>query len=586
LKNKVNVFVHTIEDISYFLEILFDKSKEYTIYSSHAGVLEYTKANCSIKSILITSYKTQTEIDRMNAYCEKVSNTIISNLDTQYAQKISTQWSISYLNYFSSLYSYHLPFYLSGLFIFKELVLKLDTGDENIIFDYKDSFYGIFTLKESLTAMLKESVICINWQYSNVKSSKKSYKNNKIISGLTNLDKVYEHFLNTISEYFSYHCRTKKTILYMERLYDLKFITKNKDFRFIPYRSESLQHKFSRENHLSKNSGLPEILKVDEKYLCIEEFIAITLKKDFLNKADRYRNGLSTLDTLICDTHIDLAIWGNPPVSGFKALFYEYCKIKKIKVLGMQHGASYVDQNYQYHYISDFKRCDNYISYGFTQEDFAAVFPYYDVDKVTIHPFGTSKLLSVTSKQNKQKMDVIFPVTNTIGIFDGGFIRVKPDLLHKEQMQIIDILETASESNISSIIKPFKNTSIWQTSVFLRLKKLKFSKVEWNKSFTDVLNTTEARCVIIDFMSTPLYEVLGKDIDIFLFVHEADNLTKKARDMLERRVYIVDGIDEFSVEFEKWTDGELTSKRDSSYYDYYVKKENTEKNILQLMKDL
>lgn len=585
-KFKTNVFIHTIEDVEYFFKEIYKVKIKYILYVTHAGVMEYIKEYYGFGSILLSSLKTQAEINDIIKQVEKLSINIINSLDKKYSHAISKQFDIKNINFFLPLYSYHLPYILSGLFVFKELLIKLDNGNENIVFDYGDSFFNAVSLKSFLDLSMINSNINISWYRSNKKEKKK----NIIIRIVKNLDKVYYRLIEIFFEYKSYISIKKKNILYMEELYDLRFIKKNNQFRLIPYAMQALKHKFTIVvQHDSQTSDLSKIFKINTKNIVandIESFIAIFLKKDFLKKSKDYYTGLKTLDNLIKVDKVDLAIWGSPPVNGFKALFYEYCKVKKIKVIGMQHGASYVDQNYQKHYYSDFMRCDKYISYGFTQEDFENNFKGINYKNIKIHSFGTTKLYDTISTAKTKTVDVLFPVTNSISIFDGGLSRSKPDIIHGDQVEILDILEEESKDNITSLVKPFMNTNIWQTSVFYKLKKLQFAKVEWNKTLTDTLNETNVKCVIIEFMSTPLYEVLSYDIEIFLFVREADNLTDKARKMLEKRVHIVKDFKEFEINFKKWLVQKLPQKRNSEYYNYYVKKENTKENIITLIKSL
>ncbi|MCX6077365.1 MAG: hypothetical protein NTW78_10865 [Campylobacterales bacterium] len=589
MKNNINVFVHTLEDIGYFFKELYDKNNNYVIYATHAGVVEYIKEKYNADAVLLSSLITQQEIDSINVYTNELCQETIRSLDKEYSQAISKKFNISNLNFFAPLYSYHLPYILSGLFIFKELLLKIDKRNENIIFDYTDSFYGVFTLREFIGSSLKNNSVKLNWYKANKTQKNKS---KLIIKIIKNLDKVYNRFLDIVNEYLAYISVNKKTILYMDGLYDFSFIKSVHKFRLIPYGYQALSHKFTtttREDIVAEDiSKIFKVVNSVKQENDIEWFIANLLMKDFVKKSQTYQTGLKILDNLMKKNTINLAIWGNPPVFGFKALFYEYCMAKGIKVLGVQHGANYIDQNFQQqHYYSDFIRCSHYISYGFKQEDLKRNFSSFNIKNLTVYSLGSTKSFKSNLKFKKQEVDVLFPVTNSISMLEGAFLRVKPDILHSNQMSILSLLEEESKKNsISSLVKPFRNTSILQTSVFFELKKLRYAKVDWNKNFTKILEEVNAKCVILELMSTPLYEVIGHDIEIFLFVADTDNLTDKAKEMLEKRVYIVANFDEFKVVFQKWIEKNLPKKRDSSYYDYYVHKDNSKSNILELLKNI
>ena len=105
----------------------------------------------------------------------------------------------------------------------------------------------------------------------------------------------------------------------------------------------------------------------------------------------------------------------------------------------------------------------------------------------------------------------------------------------------------------------------------------------WNSSLVEVMSCKSSKCIVLELLSTTLYEVLSHDIEIFLFIRETDNLTKKAQELLEKRVYICYSFKEFQVKFLKYFNGTLKSKRNNEFYDYYVSKENTKSKILQFI---
>ncbi|MCF6330690.1 MAG: hypothetical protein L3I99_04000 [Sulfurimonas sp.] len=582
MKKEINVFVHTIEDIDYFTKNIVKNNNTYIIYVSHAGVYEYIKEFYDYKVVFLPELLTQKEIDDINLHAKKLSNDLVDNLDQKYSMLISQRFNVEKLNYFRPLYLYHLQLILSGFLIFEELLLKINDGNDNVVFDYSDNFYGVFTLKEFLTYTLKSHNLKFDWKRSNVRKENKNIVK-FIIRLLRNLNKVYFRLLNILNQYLSYISRNKKTILYMESLYNLDFIKRSKQFKLVPYGNQALSNKFCITSNYPDIENINDVFEVlDLEKDDIEVFIASLLIRDFVNNSSKYYIGLKTLDDLINKDTIDLAIWGNPPTFGFKALFYEYCRVKDIKVLGMQHGSGWLFNN-NINYDSEFTRCDYYISYGFSQGDYEA---YFGSNGIKIYPYGSTKLCRIDIINKKNTVDILFPVSNTVSIFNGGFFRVRPDVLHNEQMKIVSLLENESKNHITSLIKPYLRTNILQTSVFLELKKLKFAKVDWDNTFVDVLNKVNPKCVVIEYMSTPLYEVLGRDVEIILFIRENEVLTSKARKMLEKRVHIVKNFKEFENIFINWKDNKLPKKRDDSYFNYYVNKADTKTNIVELIKSL
>jgi len=583
-KSEINVFLHTIEDVNSFYKNIYVQNNRYVIYATHAGVFEYIKEFYCSEVILFSTLINPKEISKINIDTENLSLEILNILDSRYSDEISKKIKIERINYFISLYSYHFPFVLMGLFTFKELMLKVKSANKNIVFDYTDSFYGVFSMKEFLEYTFSSNDVKIAWYKSEIKQSKNGITD-LIIKAVKNSKKAFSIAVDYLYEYLAYNYKNKKTILYMDNLYDVSFLKRLGEFRLIAYAHQALSHKFSKP--LVVSVTIDSVFeKRKEEAGSLKEFLSKVLIKDFTKKIEQYTIGLKTLDELLSRENIDLTIWGSPPVQGFKALFYDYCMAKKISAIGVQHGANYIDKKYQKHYYSDFIRCNHYISYGFTKEDLKNNFKDKAIHNLEVYSYGTNKSIKPKESSKYNVVDVLFPVTNTISIFDGGFTRVKPDVLHADQMSILNLLEEESKSNITSLIKPFSNTDIWQTSVFLNLQKLQFAKVQWKKALAVLLNEITPKCVIIEFMSTPLYEVLDLDVEIFLFIRDIDNLTDKARGMLNKRVYMVEDFNEFSILFKKWINKDLAKKRDNSYYNYYVKKENTKESIIKLIKEI
>ncbi len=583
MKNTTNVFLHTFGDFDYFINHLVEENNLYTLYVTHAGVKEYINKNSKFKSTLLSELASQKEIDKIQLSAENLSNVICNNLDQKYSSQLSKQFNITNINYFSPLYSYHFPFILTGLFFFRENLLKLDNNNAAIIFDYTDTFLNHFTLKDFIQHFPECNNINIKWYKSC--TSRKSTNNSPLEKIKKISSRIIYEIKNYLYEYYSYKSKKRKTILYMENLYDLNFIRKSNKFRLIPYKYQSLTHKFCLSKKRSEKPDIGTSLFNDHNSgeNNLEYHLSHHLIKHFLKYCNNYQFGLQQLNKLLVNNKINLAIWGNPPVDGFKSLFYEYCRSTNIKVVGMQHGSGWVYQTNNNNYTSEFSRCDHYISYGFTQDDYNK---YFNSNSPLIHPLGTTKKLKIETKQNNKKIDVLFPVSNSISIFDGGFCRISPDQLHKDQMDILNFLEQKNQQNVASLIKPFFQTNLWQTSTFLKIKALKNVQIEWNKNLKKLLEYIQPKCVIIELFSTPLYEIINYDVDIFLFVRESETLTIKARTMLEKRVYIVKDFNEFEELFLKWKKNQLPRKREKSYLNYYISKKESKAHILELLKKI
>jgi hypothetical protein len=113
-----------------------------------------------------------------------------------------------------------------------------------------------------------------------------------------------------------------------------------------------------------------------------------------------------------------------------------------------KHGALYAETlNMQF---DSFKRCDYFISYGFTQDDLKRLCPNVDIG-TEILPYGKQKI--VRKYSSPKSIDLLFPITNSVSMFKGGMIRILPHELLERQIKLLEHLNLLNTLKIW--IKPF-----------------------------------------------------------------------------------------------------------------------------------
>ena len=85
----------------------------------------------------------------------------------------------------------------------------------------------------------------------------------------------------------------------------------------------------------------------------------------------------------------------------------------------------------------------------------------------------------------------------------------------------------------------------------------------------------------MDYPSTPLFEVLGENIDIFLLADPILPFTPEALILLRKRVHCFENIDELKDCLTKYTEGKIPSLRNNEFYHKYVYRKNTRSLILE-----
>jgi len=374
----------------------------------------------------------------------------------------------------------------------------------------------------------------------------------------------------------------KKNIIMDEPVYELQFL---KD-RLSGYNvlNCNIENYALSGNHDSPGNAIG--LGLFEPGFCsrADAFEALLLKdlqSDFIKNIGRYLCLLNRVRSFEEKNPVSLGIWDIPPVGGAKALIFEYLRSKKIHVIGAQHGCVYGDSYEPWHFDSDFKRCDSFISYGFIKDDLEALYPGVKF-KTDILPLGKSKIIKQKSKT--KQIDILFPIAKSTSMLVDGMIRTPPEELVERQIKILEYLN--SIEGVSIYVKPFMHSGNRNCAVFSVLKRLKNLKVVNNMTLSAFLSEYSARAVIIEFPSQPLFEVLHLDTEIFLMDDCMHPYSDIALEELKKRVYYTGDITQMIANLGLFLNGGLPTKRDDTFLNHYVHKKNSREDILKLISDI
>lgn len=289
--------------------------------------------------------------------------------------------------------------------------------------------------------------------------------------------------------------------------------------------------------------------------------------------------------TLYCELERQkprLGIWSVPPTFGFGRLVFECLKSRKIPVIGLQHGGLFGNQHNHEMMIPDLMRCSHYVSWGFTAEDVARTFPQEQPD-AHIHPLGWFRTIRPKNKVEFD-FDLVFPLTNTMSIMEYGMTREKPELLLARQERLIDYLD--SLENVRVAIKPFPGANLRNCGVWGRLKSLRHSRVIWNISFSSFIEKYRVRGVVIEHLSTPIYEAIGLDVEIFCHLDSVLKVEKHALSLLEKRAHCYKSVEDMVGGIDLFIRGGGVSLRDNSFYNHFVSKPDAKNAFLAMINDL
>jgi hypothetical protein len=306
------------------------------------------------------------------------------------------------------------------------------------------------------------------------------------------------------------------------------------------------------------------------------------LKKNFLRYINYYLSVIYFLKMFNREHKIALGVWGDPPSSGVNALIFEWLRTEGVPVVGAQHGNLYAEIYNPWIMSCDFTRCDYYLSWGFTNDDLKSL--YKNIDQVPrIFSFGRPERQQ--RRKNNKVIDILFPLTHSLSLFSGGVSnRTLPHKLTEVQVNLLEFLNSLEGLRI--YIKPFAFSTYRNSSVLPVLRRLKNLKVVHDRSLTDFLKVFTPRAVIIEHPASPLVDVIHLDTEIFLMNNEIMPYEEKVLELLKRRVHYSENVDDMISMIKKFLEGGLEKKRDNTYYNRFVYKENANENILNFIDGL
>lgn len=591
--------LNCIEDVQDFLAEFDDSASNWTILSTHGAVNEYLRT-LKIESIELASLLAHEDILTILKISDRTIGNVLCQLDDQWAVNISRILELPPINYFRPLYQYWAKLeYGAILKLIKalEFVFSANCIEKVLVYQsVKANFFEgddivlsvVHLLSEShsfkvevrkLTVhppLVKDSIFQLGMKiiqnpYMAYQQLKKSYLKNVAFQSSTN----------------------RKTVLLLGELYDLQFLlTKlSKQFNLLLWPAVGCPTNFVLDTTLNSDT-FDEIYALDlMQDLVIDSHdigLSILLKNlshDFNHRLEECLKPVVLLDRFWDKSQVDAGVWGHAPVTGSSAIIADYLLHRDIPVFGMQHGASYgVQDNLFVHFDSDFSRCTHYFSYGFTHDDLQQTYPNQTVN-CEIIPIGSYK----EHHQKKywfgkrETIDVLFPLTISLPFTLDG-VRLKPDLLTIYQHALLQTLENLDDLRI--VIKPMLGYSDKNCSIIETLKRLRHGEIIDHISFLRCLRTYNVRAVVFEYPSTPLYEAIGRDVEIFTMADPILPFNPTARQLLEKRVHYFEDITKMQAALIKWSKGELPTLRDDGFYRNHVFRENTPQLILQTIEKL
>lgn len=584
MENRV-IILHKVSDAEHCVKNRLHVGAR--LFSTHTAVDVYLKEEYGVACNCLSSLFGIDETTAIKNYSSDLADKVLKSLDDKISPLLNNVTGFG-MRYFWPLYSYIGKFRLSGYIYFRQALDKVMNeckGAEIIV--YNQVFDNFLTTATDTKYFLDLFFPGLDSEV--ISSGDTGDTNNKtVIKDLyhkLDIGKISRYTRGKLDDGLAYlktfsFSKDKATLLLYEPLYDLKFLRKRLGKHNLLY--------FKNEKCLFSGADpVKKEPKFDISFLekCFSQFeendpaIKIFLKdikEDFCGRIGDSLRVLAIVDKLNDKYPITLGIWGNPAISGQKALVFEYLRSRGIKVLGAQHGCSYGDQFEPWHFDSDFKRCDFYVSYGFEYADLVRLYPGNQID-TEILPYGSARLNDRIAEGKSANIGVLFPLARNASIFQSG-VKIPVHELTERQVKILNFLN--SLNGVVAYVKPSTGSNYRNCSIIPMLKRLKKIKVIDYMSLELFLTKLTPRVVILDCPASPLLEVIHLDVEIFFMHNPLAPFEKEALEKLKKRVYYCEDTDELISKLGLFLEGKLGHKRDDEYYNHYVYKKDTKEMIL------
>ena len=583
------VILHSVDDLKHCLaEGLHDNK---LLFTTHSSVEVFFKEKYNLDCHCLSKFLTRKEIINKNVDFSDNVDKILTRLDLKISPRVNKQNNLN-MKFFDPLYAYigkyHISSYMYLSLSIKKVIKKFNI---NKLYIYNYTFNNYLTTSTDMDYFI--STLFPKNKIEVVKYRKKYNLYflatfNKILQNwiiIFYMDKIIYYIIILIHKFkFRYFSKNRRTVLLYDELYDLDFLKKElKVYNILFYNYNSLNPiGFKYKNYDSRLSF--ELNNSDLNFKNNDLIYNIFRKdvlEDFSNNINDYLNSIDLLKKINNEYRIFLGIWGNAPAIKIKSMIFEFLRSKNIKIIGAQHGSLYGDSYRPWHFDSDFQRCDYFISYGFDNEDLKRLYPKKKIS-TEIVPLGMNK--HRIEKKSKKNIDILFPITNSLSMLNGGLVRLNLDILTERQIRILEYLNGLANKVV--YIKPFKYSSYENCSVLPVFDRLNNLKVVTNLNLNEFIGKYSPRIVIIEYPSQPLFDVLHLDAEIFYMADYVIPLSKNASELLKKRVHYSDDIDDIISKIDLFIKGKLDSKRDNSFYNHYVKRENTKDNALKFINDV
>jgi len=560
-----------IDDFSLLDNKYFNKFQNNFFLTSNPAVYKFLK-NKKQEVSLISEIETANKQIKISSKFYKEFHNLLFNLDND--KNLDNLFEKKNLNLFYNSFRY-LPFiYYAGfkysIHAIKTLSKKKKIKTIYCIGELDNPFFDKFILYDELKS------IKINLKIEKNKKKKLNFikffnKLNFNFIKLLNIELIKRQIRKLLSKNLIFRFRSKNLVI--EPLFDYFYYNFDIKKNIIINIDKKLK-----EYKIDKNEiDIIEIKKVLEKTFIKnkKKFSKKILKKLIIEAYEINKKSLfliNYLNSIFQKFKLKKIIWCCDPDSHV-ANIISYFRNKKIQIIGIQHGGGYLLQNFNLHHIhSDLNFCDRFLSYGSSKK-----FRFKNVIQTgCLRDLFFKKNFDQNEKKAKN-LDFMYIPNPIFG--DYFFSMSKPSFEKiKLQDEIIDLIKKYKSKKI---IKFPNNPRASEFPLLLDKDKLNnFYFV--NKKIYQSLNIYNPKIIILDHLSTSIYECLFSESEIILFLDQYNMPKNDVIYYLKKRVHIIYEFSELNVLVDKIINKKIMKKRNNEFRNMFFSMRNRKvlKNLL------
>jgi len=576
------ILLHRVEDARHLLE---RGVPDADLLCTHSGIEVFLRERHGLDCPCLSRFVPPAELQGLSDRVSKAVDPILDELDAAVSPALEKACGLR-MRLFRPLYSYLGKYHYASYELFRGILSQLhaDRGYDHILCYERslDDFLAIRCRLTGLQDLLPEGVLLEKVEDGpppgSAQGDRRVWRTLGALGAAGVLDRLWRrgHERLLALRHRAYRPGLPSALL-SEPLYDLASLNEGIEGCNVAYWPAGAEFPIG----VAAPSGLLEAaaIPLPERVAAAEgdpvrEAFVRDLREDFQRQfAANLRPALALRESLR-NRPLSLGVWGNPPVGGPRALAFEFLRCAGIPVLGAQHGSMYGDMFVPWHFDSDFNRCDRYLSYGFDEADLGRLYPGRR-SAARIVPVGKANL--PVPRSGAVPVDILFPLTNSISLFEGGMTRTLPHELTERQLAILRHLDGIPRLRICA--KPFPNAGPANCSVWEILRGLRRVEVAQGRTLMEFLQGHSPRIVVIEYPSTPVAEVLGLDAEVFMMGDPLIRYDAQALGLLRKRVHYFEETAPLLDALDAFLRGDLAPLRDDGYYRRYVSSGGTERKI-------